>query len=141
MLSFTPWGLHTISTGGNILGSREVGINVSAIKVGNFMIAGTFAAFAGIIEAIRITSTDPSAGGTPIMFDAVVAAVIGGTALTGGSGTIVGAFIGALVLAILNDGLTLQGISANTYFIILGAAIIVAMIVNTRLQLFRRGAR
>lgn len=139
VLSFTPWGLHTIATGGNILGAREVGINVNWVKIGNFVLTGMFAAFAGIIEAIRITSTDPSAGGTPIMFDAVVAAVIGGTSLMGGSGTIVGACIGGFVLAILNDGFSLQGISANTYYIILGAAILVAMVVNIRLQQLRRG--
>ena len=141
LLSLTPWGLHTVATGGNILGAREVGINVNAIKIGNFVLVGVLAAFAGILEAVRITSTDPSAGGTIIMFSAVVAAVIGGTSLVGGSGTIVGAFIGAAVVAMLNDGLTLQGISANTYFIILGAAILVAMIVNIRLQSLRRVSR
>jgi len=141
MLSFTPWGLHTVATGGNILGAREVGINVNVVKIGNFVLVGVLAAFAGILEAVRITSTDPSAGGTSIMFTAVVAAVIGGTSLLGGSGTIAGAFIGALVLAVLQDGLTLQGISANTYFIILGAAILIAMIVNIRLELLRRAGR
>jgi len=141
MLSFTPWGLHTVATGGNILGSREVGINVNVIKIGNFIIAGVLASFAGILEAVRITSTDPSAGGTAIMFTAVVAAVVGGTSLMGGAGTIVGAFVGAMVLAVLNDGFNLQGISANTYFIVLGAAIIAAMVFNVRLQLLRRGGR
>lgn len=141
MLSFTPWGLHTIATGGNILGAREVGINVNVVKVGNFMIAGVLAAFAGILEAVRTTSTDPSAGGTQLMFIAVVAAVIGGTSLLGGAGTILGALIGAMVLAVLQDGFNLQGISANTYFIVLGGAILVAMILNVRLQLLRRGGR
>jgi simple sugar transport system permease protein len=139
MLSFTPWGLHTIAAGGNILGAREVGINVNVVKVGNFMIAGVLAAFAGILEAVRTTSTDPSAGGTNLMFIAVVAAVIGGTSLLGGSGTIMGALIGAIVLSIINDGLNLLGVNANTYFIVLGVAILSAMILNVRLQLLRRG--
>jgi simple sugar transport system permease protein len=141
VLTLTPWGLHTVATGGNILGAEEVGINVRAIKVGNFVALGSLAGLVGILEAFRITSVDPSAGGTPIMFAAVVAAVIGGTSLVGGSGTIVGACIGALVLAVLQDGLTLLGISAFTYNIILGAAILVAMIINIRLQLLRRGPR
>lgn len=141
VLSLTPWGLHTIATGGNILGAKEVGIGVGAIKVGNFIVVGMLAALVGILESVRITSVDPSAGGNPIMFAAVVAAVIGGTSLVGGSGTIVGAFIGAIVLAILQDGLTLIGISAFTYNIILGAAILIAMIVNIRLQLLRTGSR
>jgi simple sugar transport system permease protein len=75
------------------------------------------------------------------MFQAVVAAVIGGTSLLGGSGTIVGAFIGAVVLAVLNDGLTLLGVSANWYYVALGAAILAAMIINIRLQLLRRAGR
>jgi simple sugar transport system permease protein len=138
MLSFTPWGLHTIATGGNILGAREVGINVNVVKIGNFMIAGVLAAFAGIMEAVRTTSTDPSAGGTNLMFIAVVAAVIGGTSLLGGSGTIMGALIGAMVLSVINDGLNLLGVNANTYFIVLGVAILIAMILNVRLQLLQR---
>lgn len=141
VLSRTTWGLHTVATGGNLLGASEVGINVNAVKIGNFVIVGVLAALTGILEAVRTTSTDPSAGGTSIMFTAVVAAVIGGTSLIGGSGTIIGAFVGALVLAVLNDGLTLQGVSAFTYNIILGAAILVAMIVNMRLQLLRRAGR
>jgi simple sugar transport system permease protein len=73
------------------------------------------------------------------MFIAVVAAVIGGTSLLGGSGTIMGALIGAIVLSIINDGLNLLGVNANTYFIVLGVAILIAMILNVRLQLLRRG--
>jgi len=141
VLSFTPWGLHTVATGGNILGSEEVGINVNAIKIGNFIVVGMLAALTGILEAVRTTSVDPSAGGTPVMFAAVVAAVIGGTSLMGGSGTVLGALFGALVIACLQDGFTLMGISAFTYSIILGAAIIVAMIVNIRLQQLRARSR
>lgn len=141
MLSYTRWGLHTIATGGNILGASEAGINVNVIKVGNFVLSGTLAALVGILEAIRIGSIDPNAGGTAIMFSAVVAAVIGGTSLVGGSGTIVGAFIGALVLAVLQDGFTLLGISAYTFDMILGIAILGAMILNIRLQLLRFSSR
>ena len=64
------------------------------------------------------------------MFLAVAAAVIGGTALSGGSGTIIGAFLGAIVLGVLRDGLTIEGISANTFNMILGRAIIASMILN-----------
>jgi simple sugar transport system permease protein len=60
----------------------------------------------------------------------VVAAVIGGNVLTGGSGTIIDAFLGALVLAILKDGFTILGVSAFTYNMVLGAAIVVAMVLN-----------
>jgi simple sugar transport system permease protein len=65
------------------------------------------------------------------VFESVAAAVIGGTALAGGSGTIIGAFLGALVLAILRDGFNLEGVSAFTFTMVLGAAIILAMILNS----------
>ena len=105
------------------------------------VVCGVFAGFAGILEGFRITSIDPLAGGTPIMFAAVAGAVIGGTSLMGGLGTIVGAFLGVLVLSILNDGFTLLGVSAFTFDIILGAAILIAMILNVRLQLLREAGR
>jgi simple sugar transport system permease protein len=68
---------------------------------------------------------------------AIASAVIGGTLLTGGSGTIVGALIGALALAILQDGFTLNGVSAYAFDMILGGAILVTMAVNVRLTLWR----
>ncbi len=141
VLSFTKWGLHTVATGGNLLGSSETGVNVNRVKIGNFMLCSVFGGFAGILEGFRITSIDPLAGGTPIMFMAVAGAVIGGTSLMGGLGTIVGAFLGVLVLSILQDGFTLLGVSAFTFDIILGAAILIAMILNVRLRLLREAGR
>ena len=142
LLMRTRWGLHTFAVGGNLLGSREAGIRVRWVKTRNFMLASTLAGFAGILEAVRITSTDPLAGGSGIMFAAIASAVIGGTLLAGGSGTVIGAFLGACVLGILRDGFTLQGVSAFTFDLILGIAILVAMIVDiyvTRLR--HRGGR
>ena len=142
VLMRTRWGLHTFAVGGNLLGSREAGINVRWVKTRNFMLAAVLAGFAGIIEAVRITSTDPLAGGANIMFAAISAAVIGGTALAGGSGTVIGAFIGACVLGILRDGFTLQGVSAFTFDLILGLAIIAAMVLDIYVRRVRgRGGR
>jgi simple sugar transport system permease protein len=141
VLTSTRWGLHTIATGGNLLGASEAGVRVGRIKMGNFMITSMLGAFTGLLEAFRVNTIDPSAGGTAIMFAAVSAAVIGGTALAGGSGTILGAFVGALVLAILRDGFNLIGISANAFDLILGAAILVAMISNVHLARLRRAGR
>ena len=141
LLTRTRWGLHTIAVGGNLVGASESGINVARVKIGNFMITSTLGALAGILEAFRTNSIDPSAGGYTPMFYAVAAAVIGGTALAGGSGTVVGAFLGMLVLAILQDGFNLLGISSNPYWIILGGAILAAMIANVYLTRLRRAGR
>jgi simple sugar transport system permease protein len=142
VLRWTRWGLHTIASGGNPLGASEAGIDVSRLKLRNFILTATLAGLTGILEAFRIASTDPQAGGTNIMFLAVAAGVIGGTPLAGGSGTIVGGLIGAAVLGILSDGFTLIGINAFTFNIILGGAILLAMIANIHFtRLGRQDAR
>ena len=137
-LSYTPWGLYTFSVGGNRVGASEAGVNVNLVRISNFMLCSTLGGLAGILEAFRITSIEPLAGGTDIMFRAVAAAVIGGTALAGGSGTIVGGLLGAVVLSVLLDGFTLIGINADTFDMILGIAILLAMVLNVFLQRSRR---
>jgi len=142
MLRRTRWGLHSIAAGANPIGASEAGINVDRLKIGNFVLTGVLAGFTGILEGFRISSIDPQAGGTQIMFLAVAAGVIGGTPLAGGSGTILGGLIGAIVLGVLSDGFTLIGINAFTFNIILGAAILAAMIFNIHMtRLARTGAR
>ena len=141
VLTRTRWGLHTIASGGNLVGASEAGISVAKVKIGNFMWTGTLGALAGVLEAFRTNTIDPSAGGYTPMFYAVAAAVIGGTALAGGSGTVAGAFLGMLTLAILQDGFNLLGLSANPYWIILGIAILAAMIANVYLTRLRRAGR
>jgi simple sugar transport system permease protein len=137
VLNKTRWGLHTIATGGNLLGAAEVGIKVGVIKTTNFILCSVLGGLAGILDAFRISSIDPLAGGTDIMFMAIASSVIGGTLLTGGSGTIIGAFLGAAVLGILKNGFTLSGVSAFTFDMILGAAILITMVINVRLSRLR----
>jgi simple sugar transport system permease protein len=102
----------------------------------------TLGGFAGMLDAFRNDTIDPNlGGGFGIMFTAVSAAVIGGTSLAGVSGTVIGAFLGALVLAELQNVMNLIGISANPYFLILGVAIDVSMIANVYLSRLRRAGR
>ncbi len=105
LLNRTRWGLHTVATGGNLVGASESGVNVRRVKVGNFALCSTLGALAGMLESTRIDTIQALQGGFPVMFYAVAAAVIGGTSLLGGSGTIIGAALGVLVLAVLNLGL------------------------------------
>ncbi|MHB1302124.1 MAG: ABC transporter permease [Acidiphilium sp.] len=141
VLRHRRWGLHTIAVGGNLTGATEAGINAAKIKIGNFMLTSMLGGITGILEAFRIGSTDPLAGGTNIMFLAVASGVIGGTSLAGGSGTIAGGLIGAIVLGVLQDGFTLQGINAFTFDMIIGAAILIAMIANIHVGRLNRGGR
>jgi len=139
LLNHTRWGMHTFATGGNFVGAREAGIKVDRIRIGNFMLCSTLAGFAGLLEAMRIDTIDPLAGGADTMFLAISAAVIGGTPLAGGIGTIIGAFIGTLVLSILRNGFTLEGVSAYTFNVILGIAILIVMVLNIYVGRLRRG--
>ena len=141
ILSRTRWGLHTYATGGNPLGSREAGVGVARIKIGNFIMCAVLGGFVGIIESFRINSIDPLAGGPDIVLLCIASAVIGGTALLGGIGTVTGAFLGALVLVILRNGFTLQGIDSDTFNVVLGVAILGAMILNVYIARLRGAGR
>jgi simple sugar transport system permease protein len=141
VLSRTRWGLHTYATGGNPLGSREAGVGVARIKIGNFIMCAALGGFVGIIESFRINSIDPLAGGPDIVLLCIASAVIGGTALLGGIGTVTGAFLGALVLVILRNGFTLQGIDSDTFNVVLGVAILVAMVLNVYIARLRGAGR
>lgn len=133
LLNRTRVGGYTVAVGSNPVASREAGIQVDQVKILAFVLAGALAALTGIIEAFRISSIDPLAGGTGLLLEGIAAAVIGGTALTGGSGTIIGAGVGAFVIAGLSDGLNILGVNAYAFDLILGIAIVVAMVLNTRL--------
>jgi simple sugar transport system permease protein len=141
LLRMTRWGMHTIAVGGNKLGASEAGIKVRAVVIRNFVLCSLLAGLVGIFEATRASSVTPdTAGASETMFRAVSAAVIGGTLLTGGQGTAIGALFGALFLGVLRDGLTLQGISADYLDFILGLAILVAMVINVYVGRVRKGS-
>ena len=136
VLTWTRWG-STIATGGNLIGAAESGVNVRMIKIGNFVLANVLAGFAGILDSTRITTIVPLQGGADIMFLAVAGAVIGGTSLFGGQGSVIGAFIGVAVLVILRTGFSIIGVSAFTFDLIIGIAIIASMIVNVQVARLR----
>jgi simple sugar transport system permease protein len=137
ILSMTRWGLWTFATGGNLTGAAESGVNVRRIKIGNFILANFLAGFAGIIDSTRVTTIVPLQGGPDLMFLAVAGAVIGGTSLFGGVGTVIGSFIGVAVLIILRTGLNIIGVSAFTFDLITGLAILAAMIANVQVARLR----
>lgn len=140
VLSATRFGIYTQAVGGNPIGAAESGIRTSRIKIINFALASTLAGLGGIVDGLRVGSFDPTNGGANTMFLAVASAVIGGTALFGGSGTVVGALLGAALLGIVFDGFNLTGISANAFDTVLGIAILVAMLLNVYLSILRRRA-
>ena len=141
VLSLTRWGIYTVAVGGNRHGAAEAGIKVRLVIIRNFILCSACAGLVGVLEAVRTTSVQPDpSGANSVLFDGISAAVIGGTLLAGGSGTVVGGLIGALLLGILNDGLIIKGVNADYLSFYLGLAIIIAMAANTYVGRVRRGA-
>lgn len=138
VLSGTRFGVYTFAVGGNPVAASEAGIRTRRVKTVNFAVTALLAGLAGILDGTRVGSFDPTSGGNDTMFYAVAAAVIGGTALLGGAGTVVGAFLGALVLGIVHDGFNLAGVNANAFNVVLGVAVLVAMGFNIYLGRLRR---
>ena len=137
----TTFGLHITATGGNVTAAAESGIKVGWVRVACFAICSLLGAFLGILDGYRIGSLNPGTDGLTLMFYGVAAAVVGGTALTGGRGTIIGAAIGAIVLGVLEDGFNIMGINAFAYQLVLGLAILLAMILNIQMDALRAGRR
>jgi simple sugar transport system permease protein len=141
VLTFSRWGVYTIAVGGNRLGAAEAGISVRLVLIRNFVLCAGCAGLVGILEAVRaVTATPDPSGSNDILFQGIASAVIGGTLLRGGSGTVVGALIGALFLGVLHDGLIIKGVSANYLDLYLGLAILIAMSVNVYVQRVRTGS-
>jgi simple sugar transport system permease protein len=132
LLTRTRFGVRIVATGGNLVGAAEAGVPTGRVKVWCFVLCSFFAGLIGIVDAIKYGTLDPGNFGVDYILYAVGACVIGGTALTGGRGTVVGAFIGAILIGVLQDGLTVIGISTNDFFIYVGVVIILAMALNVQ---------
>ncbi len=141
VLSFTRWGIYTVATGGNRLGAAEAGVRTRLVLVRNFMLCATTAGLAGILEAVRTSSMTPDpSGSNQFLLYAIAGVIIGGTLMTGGEGTVVGALLGALFIGILQDGLNLKNVNATYLYFYLGIAVIIAMIIYVLVRRIRRGS-
>jgi len=128
----TRFGVRIIATGGNLVGAAEAGVPIRRVKVWAFVVCSFLSGLVGIVDAIKYGTLDPGNFGVNYILYAVGACVIGGTALTGGRGTVIGAFIGAILIGILEGGLTVIGVSTNDFFIYIGVVIILAMALNAQ---------
>jgi ribose transport system permease protein len=129
ILSKTTFGRHIYAVGGNETAARLSGVNVTRVKIAVYTLAGLLAGFAGPIDAAYSASADPQAGFS-YELDAIAAAVIGGASLAGGRGTIIGTFVGALILTLLDNVLGLNAVSDNLQLIIKGLIVIVAVVLQ-----------
>jgi simple sugar transport system permease protein len=138
-LTRTKWGLHTVAVGSNRIAAAEAGVKVRWVLISNFVVCSACAGLVGILESVRTDSISPDPGSAnQLLLYAIAAAVIGGTLLAGGAGTVVGAMIGALFLGILQDALAIKGVNADYLDFYLGLAILVAMLINVYVGRARR---
>ncbi len=126
----TRFGRYVYAVGGNIEAARRAGINVDWVRIRVFMISSLMAGMGGIVLASRLRSVDTAAGGGNLLLNSIAAAVIGGTSLFGGSGRVSSAFLGALVIATVENGMGLLGLSAGVKFVVTGLVLLAAVLID-----------
>lgn len=132
----TPLGRHIYAVGGNERGAALSGVRVRRIKMFVYMFSGLMAALVGLIIASQLKASHPATGEF-FELNAIAAAVLGGTSMSGGRGRILGTIIGAFVIGILSDGLIMMGVSSFWQMVIKGLVIIAAVVIDqaqSRLQ-------
>ncbi|HTP59373.1 MAG TPA: ABC transporter permease [Spirochaetia bacterium] len=127
--SRTPFGRHIYAVGGNERAARLSGVRVNAIRFWVYVISGALAALSGLVVTSQLVAAHPASGET-YELNAIAAAVLGGTSLMGGRGTIGGTIIGSFVIGILADGLVMVGVSDFWQMVIKGVVIIVAVAID-----------
>jgi ribose transport system permease protein len=133
VLRRTKLGRYTYAIGGNEEAALLSGINVRLYKSMVYGLAGMLAGLAAILLTARLNSAQPIAG-MNYELDAIAATVIGGTSLLGGEGTVIGTLIGALIMAVLRNGLNLLGVSSFIQQVVIGSVIILAVLIDMALK-------
>jgi D-xylose transport system permease protein len=136
----TRFGRHVYAVGGSAEAARRAGINVDRVRIAVFMISGFMAGAGGIMLASRLRSVATNTGSGNLLLLVIAAAVIGGTSLFGGTGRVVSALLGALVIASIQNGMDLMGLASGTKFVITGLVLLGAVLVDAYAKR-RRAAR
>jgi erythritol transport system permease protein len=126
---FTPLGRHIFAVGGNERAAALSGIRVARVKMFVYMFSGFCAAIVGLVVSSELMASHPATGES-FELNAIAAAVLGGTSMSGGRGTIGGTIVGAFVIGILSDGLVMMGVSSFWQMVIKGLVIIIAVVVD-----------
>jgi D-xylose transport system permease protein len=127
----TKWGRSMTAVGGNLEAARRAGIDVRMIYTSAFAVCATLAATGGVLGAARLASSNLQAGTVDVNLNAIAAAVIGGTSLFGGRGSAYSALLGIIVIQAIASGLTLLDLSSSLRYMITGAVLAIAVIVDS----------
>lgn len=131
LLRRTRWGRSIYAVGGNVEAARRAGIRVRGVYVSVFVLCSAFAVLGGLFAAARLGSATTSSGAADTNLNAIAAAVIGGTSLFGGRGSAWSALLGILVISSIASGLTLLNLDASVRYVITGAVLLLAVIVDS----------
>jgi D-xylose transport system permease protein len=131
VLNRTRFGRHVYAVGGNAEAARRAGIDVDRVKIACFAFCSFMAVVGGIVLASRLRSVDTNTGGGQALLYPIAAAVIGGTSLFGGRGSMKAAILGALVMLSIDNGLGLLGLSSGTKFVLTGGVLLLAVTVDS----------
>lgn len=129
VLKKTPFGWHVFSIGGNEKAAKLSGVKVNHVKMIVYLFSGVCAAIVGIITASQLVASHPASGESWEM-NAIAGAVLGGTSMAGGIGTIGGTIVGAFVIGVINDGMVMCGVSEFWQMVIKGLVIVLAVIID-----------
>ncbi len=129
ILKKTAFGWHIFSIGGNEKAAKLSGVKVNQVKIFVYMISGICASIVGIISSSQLAASHPATGEAWEM-NAIAAAVLGGTSMAGGIGTIGGTIVGAFVIGVINDGMVMCGVSEFWQMVIKGMVIVLAVIID-----------
>jgi D-xylose transport system permease protein len=136
----TRFGRHVYAVGGNAEAARRAGINIHAIRVIVFAIAGSMAAIGGIMQASRLLAVSQSSGGSDLLLLAIAGPVIAGTSLFGGRGSVWSALLGALVIGSISNGMDLLALQSSVKFMVTGGVLLAAVIVDAVARRQRQAA-
>jgi len=131
LLHYTRFGRYVYAVGGNELAAKVSGINTERILVAVYILQGVLAGVAGVVLSSRVMSASPALG-EGYELDAIAAAVIGGTSLMGGVGTITGTVVGALIIGVMDNGLDMLNVSSYWQQIVKGAIIVLAVLLDKK---------
>jgi fructose transport system permease protein len=129
-LTQTAWGRHVYAAGDNLEAARLMGIKVSRVLLSVYVLAGLTYGIAAMLLVARTELGDPNAGQTTENLDAITAVVLGGTSLFGGRGHVIGTLIGAVVVGVFRNGLTLIGVEVVWQYFVTGILVILAVSVD-----------
>jgi ribose transport system permease protein len=127
LLNYTPFGKRVLAVGGNEIAATYTGINADRVKMSVFIMSGAFAAFAGIMYMARLQTARYTYGDGDEL-TVIAAVILGGTAMEGGKGSIIGALAGSILMGTINNGLILGGLSVSQQIVVKGLIIILAVL-------------